>query len=345
MPKIKEKKMKLNIETLKKISRGAVRIEERDGYICFLRFTKAQEELYKGVKTDFYNKTFSCAGVMLDFVTNSKTLTMKGSLTPSSSRTYYSFDIFIDGKPAHYIDNFTGVAVEKCYAPQKFEITGLDTHVDLGEGEKRVTVYFPWSMAVRFTEISLDDGALVEPCESKKKLLAFGDSITHGYDAMRPSVHYVQRLCEALGYEQVNKGIGAEIYRPALARLAEDFTPDLITVAYGTNDWNLIKSDEFTKNCSEFLKALRANYKDTKIIVLSPIWRKNVDETKPFGSFFDVEKIQREIVADIENTAVISGFDLVPHSPDYFADLRLHPNDAGFEHYFNNLVKKVKEIV
>ena len=56
--KIKEKKMKLNIETLKKISRGAVRIEERDGYICFLRFTKAQEELYKGVKTDFYNKTF-----------------------------------------------------------------------------------------------------------------------------------------------------------------------------------------------------------------------------------------------------------------------------------------------
>ena len=231
---------------------GSVFQEEISKDLLALCKTKKTELLFLTLFVKMLEVGGRCAGVMLDFVTNSKTLTMKGSLTPSSSRTYYSFDIFIDGKPAHYIDNFTGVAVEKCYAPQKFEITGIDTHVDLGEGEKRVTVYFPWSMAVKFTEISLDDGALVEPCESKKKLLAFGDSITHGYDAMRPSVHYVQRLCEALGYEQVNKGIGAEIYRPALARLAEDFTPDLITVAYGTNDWNLIKSDEFTKNCSEF---------------------------------------------------------------------------------------------
>lgn len=335
--------MKLGIETLRKITRGAVRVEERDGYLYLLRFTKAQEDYYQKERPDFYKKTFCMSGIKLDFVTDSKNLIMKGVFMRAISRSYYSIEIFVDGKQRAVIDNYSNTQLQENYPDQSFEVKDLDACVELGEGKKRVTVYLPWSMAVKFSEISIDDGASVEPCEALKKVLAYGDSITQGHDTLRSHTHYAQMLCEALGYELVNRGIGAEIYRPGLVSEADDFVPEFITVAYGTNDWYTITKEEFTSNCENFLKNLRSNYKDTKIFVISPIWRANIEEERPFGSFYDVEKIQREIASGIDNVSVISGLDLVPHSPDFFGDLSLHPSAKGFEHYFENLLKAIKK--
>ena len=39
--------MKLNIEQIRAISCGAVRVEETDFGVSFFRFTKEQEEMYK----------------------------------------------------------------------------------------------------------------------------------------------------------------------------------------------------------------------------------------------------------------------------------------------------------
>ena len=287
--------MKLDINTLEGIVRGAVRVEENDGYVSFLRFTKEQAELYKTVCDDFYNKTYSCAGIVLDFVTDSETLGFKADLKIATSRSYYSFDIFVDGKPVCYIDNFSNVTVEKSYSAQKFEYGSVNAGVNLGKGEKRVTIYFPWSMAVRLCELTLDDGAKVLPCEKRKKMLIFGDSITHGYDAMRPSGHYANILCDALGYEQINKGIGAERYRPELAQLKEPYEPDVVTVVYGTNDWNSCTREEFVANCQGFLEALAKNYKNSKIIVLSPSGVRALTTTSPSVAFSTLKRCREKL--------------------------------------------------
>ncbi len=55
-------------------------------------------------------------------------------------------------------------------------------------------------------------------------------------------------------------------------------------------------------------------------------------EQTEFGAFFDVEKMIRAAVADLKNITVIPGFDFVPHDTDYYADIRLHPNDEGAAH-------------
>ena len=65
-------------------------------------------------------------------------------------------------------------------------------------------------------------------------------------------------------------------------------------------------------------------------------------EYREFGDFKNVEKDIIEAVADIENITVISGFDFVPKDEKYFGDLRLHPNDEGFDHYVENLYGKIK---
>ena len=61
-----------------------------------------------------------------------------------------------------------------------------------------------------------------------------------------------------------------------------------------------------------------------------------------FGDFSKVEQDIRNAVMDIENITVISGFDFVPKDEKYFADLRLHPNDDGFECYAESLYNEIK---
>ena len=63
--------MKLNLEQVKKITTGAVKIEEKDNFFSFSRFTDEQLNLYKTNKQDLYQKTLSSAGVKLSFKTTS----------------------------------------------------------------------------------------------------------------------------------------------------------------------------------------------------------------------------------------------------------------------------------
>ena len=81
------------------------------------------------------------------------------------------------------------------------------------------------------------------------------------------------------------------------------------------------------------------------IFAITPIWRLNYEESKPFGDFFSVERIIRDATSDFKNVNVIPGFDLVGHDKKLFADLRLHPRDAGFDEYYENLSKKISGLI
>ena len=334
--------MKLSFEQLKKIATGVARVERDGDGIRFFRFTEAQESLYKRTNADFYAKSFATAGVRLSFLTDSKTLVLRGEATDGSSRLYYSVDVFVNGSPHGYIDNFSHVDMPADYAHIQLPIGKFGGEMSLGEGEKEVEIYLPWSVSMRLDELSLDDGAYVSPIKRKKTFLVFGDSITQGYDALRPSNRYMSRLCNALGAEEINKAIGGELFFKELARERDDIEPDCIIVAYGSNNWSKGTREGMRDNSRGFFCALRENYPTTKIFALTPIWRKDLGEYRVFGDFCDVDPEIREAVKGLDVT-VIDGFDFVPKEEKYFADLRLHPNDEGFEFYFNNLLSAIRD--
>ena len=337
--------MKLDLEQIKNITMGAVRIEENDGRISFYRFTKAEEEFYRERKSDFYNKTFATAGVKLCFVTDSKTLTMSVGVKGASSRKYFAFDMCVNGQFYDSINNYEKVSYPEDYA--KFDGfdpgTEFEKLINLPTGEKKITIYFPWSFAGSIKELILDDGSSVIPVKADKTVLMYGDSITHGYDAMHPMNSYSTRLADRLGYAQYNKAIGGEIYVPGLAQYKQTFTPDLITVAYGSNDWYHCDADTFDNNCAEFFEHLVKNYPETKIYVIAPIWRKDANEERSFGKFASIAEHINECVKKYMQITIMDGYDLVPHDEKYFADLRLHPNDKGFEYYFEKLLSMLRE--
>ena len=335
--------MKLNIEQIKEILLGAVRVEEDDGIIKLYRFTKEQEEYYKKTNDIFYMKTFASSGMRIEFETDSERLFMDVISHVGSSRNYFSYDIFVDGKMIGNIDNFSDVKLPEPYTVAELESGEFSKEFSLGKGKKKVTICLPWSASTGIKEFSLDDGASVIPVKYDKKILALGDSITQGYDSLRPSNRYMTKLSEKIGAEEINKAIGGEKFAPKFAELKDEFEPNYVFVAYGTNDWCVYDRETFTENCVGFYNTVSKNYPNSKIFAITPIWRKGYDNDTEFGPFEDVAKIIEDTVSRLDNVTLIRGFDFVPKDESYYADYHLHPNDEGFKYYYESLYDAIKD--
>jgi len=335
--------MKLTFAQIEEMTWGTARITEEEGCLCFYRCTKAQEELLRKRKDEFYRHSLGTAGVRLVFQTDSQAVQLKVRVKSISDRKRFSFDVFADGQVIDYLDNFSDVNLPIGEKWIDLPMGDFEKAFCLGEGEKTVSIHFPYSAKGMIREVVLDEGASFEPVKSSKKMLAYGDSITQGYYALRSSNRYISRLADYLGAEEINKGIGSDRFCPHLGRLKDDVTPDYIVMAHGTNDWRTNRTrEEFREKAREELLALQENYPDAKMIVISPIWRKDYKDERPFGDFTKLDEDLRTVVKAIDNAVVIRGFDLIPHEEQYFGDLQLHPNDDGFEMYFNNLLKQYK---
>ena len=342
--------MMISLEMLRAITLGVADIKETEKGIVFSRFSDVQMDLYYNHAAE-YQKCFDekarfPAGVKLSFKTNSSSLYLRGLTHKTIGvRRFFSVDVKVNGKYLDSMDNFSHQMVPEDYINTPYMLGIYEKTFDLGVGEKHVCIYLPWCVEFYLQQLQLDDGATIEPVKPAKKLLVYGDSITQGYDVLRPYKRPLTCVAEMLDAEEVCKAIGGERFFPALARIRENYTPDYIYVAYGTNDWSNSTRETFLRNSKEFYAVLRELYPQTPILAVTPIWRKNYLDQKEVGPFADVEQGIRDAVAELPNVHVIRGFDFVPHDEKYYSDLRLHPNARGFEHYAENLCDAVREIL
>ena len=140
------------------------------------------------------------------------------------------------------------------------------------------------------------------------------------------------------GAEGINKAIGGECFCPDLAAVHCGFQPDYILGAYGVNDWHQATQPVLEARCRGFWKGICANYPGVKKYALLPIWFIPTRETE-FGPFEGVEATIRQVLQDFPEVEIVCGWDLVPHDAARFGDGRLHPNDFGFDAYYENLIK------
>ena len=163
--------MKLSLEQIRSITRGAAySTEEADG-IHFHRFTPAQEEYYR--PTGFYDKVFSTAGIRFSFTTDSRTVTLKVRTAPGSSRTYYAHDLLVNGILTDSLSNFEGQVLPQVYPGVKLPLGPAEKTFVLEEGTKQIDICLPWSVNSVLEELSLEDGAALVPVRREKKILQF----------------------------------------------------------------------------------------------------------------------------------------------------------------------------
>jgi lysophospholipase L1-like esterase len=255
----------------------------------------------------------------------------------ASSRFFYSVDLYIDG-----------VLCDQLYVMNYLRKKEGSVSFSLPEGTHRVTIYFPNLMRLDLASICLTGASFAEPVPSKMKILFLGDSITQGYDAYHSSLSYVNRLSETLDSEILDQAVGGEIFDEKILDEELPFDPDLVIVAYGTNDWALQPNKEtFLLAAEKFFKKIKEIYPDKKLVYISPIWRG--DYQKPFGTqdtnvgAFDESVAALQSLAKENGLFVVDGISLTPHISDFFADQILHPNDLGFGFYAENLLKALKK--
>lgn len=322
--------MYLSEQQVKEITRGTLDITCENGVYYFYRFSKWQMEVYKNTKADFFKKSQATSSVNFDFVTDADKFGFDFQVTSGSSRDFYYFDIYVDG-----------VLTKHCgESPMWIKKGRID--VDLPEGEHRVTVWFPNLACAMISNISVTDGAAVRPVAYDTKMICWGDSITQGYDAIFPSLSYANRLAQHFNAYMINQAIGGERFAPHILDKDMGFKPDIITIAYGTNDWSGLQRDAFFAGTDGFLEGVAQMYPDAKIFVITPLWRGDKDKITKFGSYYEAVKYIADKAAAL-GLNVIDGYDLTPHYYEFYSDKRLHPNDLGYGEYTRNLIPKIEE--
>ena len=325
--------MYLSLDTIRDCTRGCARIEECDGVFTLMRFTESQARAYRDVigNQDFYNKTFATAGVRLAFKTNSTQFAFDYRFFGGSSRKFGYFDVYINGAMTSHFGS-TG----------QENMSGHST-VALPEGTNTVEIHFPWSRRTDISNVEIDDGAFIEGVYRTHTMICFGDSITHGYDAIHPSFSYASHLATLLDADYINKGIGGDIFCPALLEEAECPDPDYITIAYGANDWDKSTPEELEANCRAFFARIRELYPTSKIFVQTPIWHVAYHKTDKLGMTVpEMNAFLCEILRDYPSLYVVDGPSLVPHLPEFYTD-GAHPTEACFAYYSANFYAAIQK--
>ena len=294
---------------------------------------------------NYAGRSRASAGVKFAFRTDSTKLFLSVDAEPSTTRTYYDFEVLVNGVTIGTLNNHEDKLYPLGRPKFVYPLGENAKEFSLGTGEKLVEVYFPWSVCPFVKAVELSDGSSLTPVKRPKTLLVYGDSITQGYDSTKLSGHYTAQIAKMLDADLVSKAIGGEICHPPLAKLRDDLNPDYITVAYGTNDFKKTDGTAFEADCKAFYAALRENYPNAKIFALTPVWRGDLDETSAFGDFLSVDEKITRAAAEISDVTVIHGYRFIPQEPEYFGDLYLHPNDEGFSHYAKNACAQIRKYI
>ena len=328
-------------------------LEGDDGYCSFIRFTGGQLRLY-GADPLFRNLSMCSSGVYLSLVTDGdrlsfdcRTLELVSQILPAIAELGWDgVKEIIRGltkkieqraplpKPREKFDLVTDDGQRVSRMPKNGHLT-FDFRNEAHRLMK-LRLYFPVFpyVAVRRLE---SNGRLEPDTTTLPRLLCLGDSITQGFNAVHPSLTWTSRLADLLGLDALNQGVGGYYFDAAsldgLEVLAGEgpSRPRLITVAYGTNDWDLVPAlPTLRAKARAYFEKLAVLFPGVPVFVLTPIWRGDIDRPKACGNFDDVARALAEEAGRHPDNRVIDGLDIAIHDRKFFQDNWLHPNEEGF---------------
>lgn len=329
--------MRFTKDIFESVLRGAHSVfEDEQGRLHTVRFTDTQKEV---ISKRCPNNVWQQPGMRLDFYTDAEGIRMAFDYTHFTSRIFMSVDIYEDGVMTYsYVEKNAFDA----------HAGGFDFKLEK-KGRHRVTVFLPFSLELVFTNIELYGESFIEPYSDYSAFVyMIGDSITHGADCEKTSQSYANVALRRLDLDVINQGVGGYVFcadslDPTLFEGKKQ--PDAITVAYGTNDWSSKEKEAFCRDVDEFFVRLREIYPSIPVLVITPVFRAAHYVVTKAGTFEAAREYIAESAKKHENVFVLDGDKLVPHIYDYFRDVRLHPNDAGFATYGQGVADALSEIL
>lgn len=325
-----------NLDRCSSALQGIIASETIDGILWPRRLTLRQRKYLAAVP--MWSMRGECsAGVRLVIGTRARRVTLHFKIG-WCVRPWFDLDWNCDGGPTRSLRLEDLPSQEQVGRP-------WSATFDLPEDgiEHRLEIWLPNLAELGIHSIEADAPWRPLPSTSTRRLLCLGDSITQGMLADGPSGTLAMRLGRRFDAQVLNQGVGGHRHDPGLLDPDLPFEPQVITLAYGTNDWtSSVSVDRCASRARETVQNLRKTWPKAAIVVISPLWREtsSVEGQIPL---VDYGAAIRSACADIPAVTVIDGFTLIDHRMDLFAD-GLHPNSLGFAQYEERLAPVISQV-
>ena len=323
---------------LKQCFHNMLFVEEQEFGLVPFRYTKKQCAFYDTITYGIImgDKARMSAGITLEFDTDATELTLvwqiAGGYPANTKDRGSSLDLFVDG-----------TLMEQHMITCEWHETQHEVF-SLRAGKKRVKVMLPHTYIFALEDIILNDGAtLTSVPQREKKLLMMGDSITQGIGAQFACTGYAMQTGLGLDCECVNQSIAAVRFESE--GLDNDgFTPDVITVALGTNDWSgWADRAEYDERAGRFMARMNELYPNVPVYYLSPVKRcRGEADREEMYAEAELKDVLARLCAAYPQMQVVDGWKLMPHTNAFFSD-GLHPNDLGMTVYAHSVIDIIKE--
>lgn len=176
----------------------------------------------------------------------------------------------------------------------------------------------------------------IHPLNQNDSILAFGDSLTYGYNA-KPNASYPAVLARLSGYRVINAGIPAETSAEGLRclhKLLEDESIKLMILFFGGNDiMQRLPMEKLKANLKTMITMAKAKQIDVLLVSVPNL---NLFGFSPLGLY--------DNLADEENIPLLSGMvaDIISQ-PSLKSD-QVHPNAKGYKIMGEQIYEKLKKV-
>jgi len=313
---------------------GRTGVERRPEGTTLLRLTASQIAVLQDRKVLALRGTCN-AGQVIEFQTNSSTVDLECSII-AATRSCLGIDVEIDGVLRATLRD------DRPHNPIRLRLFECEE----SSRWRRIRIHLPHGLALRLERLLLAPGAQALPVSRPgSRLLCLGDSITQGLNAVSPYHTYPSLLARSLGAELLNQGMTAHVLEPALVPTGLTPAPDLVTVAYGTNEWaEGWTASKVRQVLAAFLERLGELVPcGVPVVVISPIWRTDAEDERPGGRLASFAGEIEAAAADL-GAFPVAGLRLVPHVDSYFDD-GAHPTEEGHVLFARNLICHLSSVL
>lgn len=302
---------------------GALTTAVQDGVLVARRFDPAVAEASRATLRPDHAATTS--GIALHLRSDGAAVRLTFAARPGIDRGQ-DYAWLRDGEPAGERSFPRGAATAAIDLPASARPTAW-------------TVAWPSWATVALARVEVAGGDLLAPPPPRLRLrlLAVGDSISHGTGQGSATVRtWPWRCAQALGLELHNLAVGGSMTTPAVAAMAAGLDAEVITVLYGFNDWNREGGLEpFRARYRALVSALATAHAQARVLCITPIAATRTQPGHRLGTTLDQYRgVVQEVVAGLRaaglgQVEVLDG--AAATGPGDLAD-GVHLTPAGAEH-------------